>query len=163
MDGQEISVKAEYPEDQYKTVPQLERIILKKPSGGYVALSDVAEIYYKDSPSSIEKEDKSYQITISADYADSSSSAAVKTQIDNEVISPNLTGTITRGTNSRDRMMQEEFSGLYNAIAVAVFLIFCGYVRAVRVPEVLLHGYDHHPIQPGGLLRTLKLTESACP
>ena len=56
VDGQEISVKAEYPEDQYKTVPQLERIILKKPSGGYVALSDVAEIYYKDSPSSIEKE-----------------------------------------------------------------------------------------------------------
>ena len=124
VDGQEISVRAEYPDDQYKTVPQLERIILKKPSGGYVALSDVAEIYYKDSPSSIEKEDKSYQITISADYVDSSSSAAVKTKIDNEVISPNLTGTITRGTNSRDRMMQEEFSGLYNAIAVAVFLIF---------------------------------------
>ena len=72
VDGQEISVKAEYPEDQYRTVPQLERIILKKPSGGYVALSDVAEIYYKDSPSSIEKEDKSYQITISADYVDSS-------------------------------------------------------------------------------------------
>ena len=43
VDGQEISVKAEYPEDQYKTVPQLERIILKKPSGGYVALSDVAK------------------------------------------------------------------------------------------------------------------------
>lgn len=124
IDGQEISVKAEYPEDQYKTVPQLERIILKKPSGGYVALSDVAEIYYKDSPSSIEKEDKSYQITISADYVNDQNSAAVKTQIDNEVISPNLTGTITRGTNSRDRMMQEEFSGLYNAIAVAVFLIF---------------------------------------
>ena len=108
VDGQEISVKAEYPDDQYKTVPQLERIILKKPSGGYVALSDVAEIYYKDSPSSIEKEDKSYQITISADYVDSSSSAPVKTKIDNEVISPNLTGTITRGTNSRDRMMHRQ-------------------------------------------------------
>ena len=25
VDGQEISVKAEYPEDQYKTVPQLDR------------------------------------------------------------------------------------------------------------------------------------------
>ncbi|MFR5731115.1 MAG: hypothetical protein ACLUD2_03295 [Clostridium sp.] len=30
MDGQEISVKAEYPEDQYRTVPQLERIICKE-------------------------------------------------------------------------------------------------------------------------------------
>ena len=44
MDGLEICVKAEYPEVLYRTVPQLERIILKKPSGGYVALSDVAEI-----------------------------------------------------------------------------------------------------------------------
>ena len=81
VDGQEISVKAEYPEDQYKTVPQLERIILKKPSGGYVALSDVAEIYYKDSPSSIEKEDKSYQITMAAQFESPKFSFMVMTTI----------------------------------------------------------------------------------
>ena len=158
VDGQEISVKAEYPEDQYKTVPQLERIILKKPSGGYVALSDVAEIYYKDSPSSIEKEDKSYQITISADYADSSSSAAVKTQIDNEVISPNLTGTITRGTNSRDRMMQEEFSGLYNAIAVAVFLIFVVMAAQFESPKFSFMVMTTIPFSLVGSFGLLKLT-----
>ena len=158
VDGQEISVKAEYPEDQYRTVPQLERIILKKPSGGYVALSDVAEIYYKDSPSSIEKEDKSYQITISADYVDSSSSAAVKTKIDNEVISPNLTGTITRGTNSRDRMMQEEFSGLYNAIAVAVFLIFVVMAAQFESPKFSFMVMTTIPFSLVGSFGLLKLT-----
>ena len=158
VDGQEISVKAEYPEDQYKTVPQLERIILKKPSGGYVALSDVAEIYYKDSPSSIEKEDKSYQITISADYVDSSSSAAVKTKIDSEVISPNLTGTITRGTNSRDRMMQEEFSGLYNAIAVAVFLIFVVMAAQFESPKFSFMVMTTIPFSLVGSFGLLKLT-----
>ena len=158
VDGQEISVKAEYPEDQYKTVPQLERIILKKPSGGYVALSDVAEIYYKDSPSSIEKEDKSYQITISADYVDSSSSAAVKTKIDNEVISPNLTGTIVRGTNSRDRMMQEEFSGLYNAIAVAVFLIFVVMAAQFEFPKFSFMVMTTIPFSLVGSFGLLKLT-----
>ena len=158
VDGQEISVRAEYPEDQYKTVPQLERIILKKPSGGYVALSDVAEIYYKDSPSSIEKEDKSYQITISADYVDSSSSAAVKTKIDNEVISPNLTGTITRGTNSRDRMMQEEFSGLYNAIAVAVFLIFVVMAAQFESPKFSFMVMTTIPFSLVGSFGLLKLT-----
>ena len=158
VDGQEISVKAEYPEDQYKTVPQLERIILKKPSGGYVALSDVAEIYYKDSPSSIEKEDKSYQITISADYVNSSSSAAVKTKIDNEVISPNLTGTITRGTNSRDRMMQEEFSGLYNAIAVAVFLIFVVMAAQFESPKFSFMVMTTIPFSLVGSFGLLKLT-----
>ena len=158
VDGQEISVKAEYPEDQYRTVPQLERIILKKPSGGYVALSDVAEIYYKDSPSSIEKEDKSYQITISADYVDSSSSAAVKTKIDNEVISPNLTGTIVRGTNSRDRMMQEEFSGLYNAIAVAVFLIFVVMAAQFESPKFSFMVMTTIPFSLVGSFGLLKLT-----
>lgn len=158
VDGQEISVKAEYPEDQYKTVPQLERIIVKKPSGGYVALSDVAEIYYKDSPSSIEKEDKSYQITISADYVDSSSSAAVKTKIDNEVISPNLTGTITRVTNSRDRMMQEEFSGLYNAIAVAVFLIFVVMAAQFESPKFSFMVMTTIPFSLVGSFGLLKLT-----
>ncbi len=158
VDGQEISVKAEYPEDQYKTVPQLERIIVKKSSGGYVALSDVAEIYYKDSPSSIEKEDKSYQITISADYVDSSSSAAVKTKIDNEVISPNLTGTITRGTNSRDRMMQEEFSGLYNAIAVAVFLIFVVMAAQFESPKFSFMVMTTIPFSLVGSFGLLKLT-----
>lgn len=158
VDGQEISVKAEYPDDQYKTVPQLERIILKKPSGGYVALSDVAEIYYKDSPSSIEKEDKSYQITISADYVDSSSSAPVKTKIDNEVISPNLTGTITRGTNSRDRMMQEEFSGLYNAIAVAVFLIFVVMAAQFESPKFSFMVMTTIPFSLVGSFGLLKLT-----
>ena len=158
VDGQEISVRAEYPEDQYKTVPQLERIIVKKPSGGYVALSDVAEIYYKDSPSSIEKEDKSYQITISADYVDSSSSAAVKTKIDNEVISPNLTGTIVRGTNSRDRMMQEEFSGLYNAIAVAVFLIFVVMAAQFESPKFSFMVMTTIPFSLVGSFGLLKLT-----
>ena len=158
VDGQEISVKAEYPEDQYKTVPQLERIIVKKPSGGYVALSDVAEIYYKDSPSSIEKEDQSYQTTISADYVNSSSSAAVKTKIDNEVISPNLTGTITRGTNSRDRMMQEEFSGLYNAIAVAVFLIFVVMAAQFESPKFSFMVMTTIPFSLVGSFGLLKLT-----
>ncbi|MFR5294442.1 MAG: hypothetical protein ACLTF6_06635 [Clostridium sp.] len=32
--------------------------------------------YYKDSPSSISKTDKAYEITITADYVDGSSSAA---------------------------------------------------------------------------------------
>ncbi len=120
INGNEISVKAEYPEDEYRTVPQLERMLIQTSSGRSVALSDVAEINYKDSPASISKSDKSYQITITADYV----SGNVKSAIDNEVISPNLTGTITRGVNSRDRMMADEFSGLYRAIAIAVFLVF---------------------------------------
>ena len=48
----------------------------------------------------------------------------VQQQINNEVITPNLSGTISIGQNSRDRMMKSEFSSLYRAIAIAVFLVF---------------------------------------
>lgn len=120
IDGREVSVTAEYPEDEYRTVSQLRDVILSKPSGGYVALTDVAEICYKDSPASISKTDKAYKITITADYTGGN----VQSAIDSEVINPNLSGTISRGVNSMNRMMQEEFSALYRAIAIAVFLVF---------------------------------------
>ena len=81
VDGQEISVKAEYPEDQYKDRAAAgahhRKEAVRRLCG---AVRCGRNFHYKDSPSSIEKEDKSYQITISADYVDSSSSAAVKTQ-----------------------------------------------------------------------------------
>ena len=85
-----------------------------------MALTDVAEIYYKDSPASISKTDKAYEITITADYTGGN----VQSAIDSEVINPNLSGTIKRGVNSMNRMMQEEFAALYQAIAIAVFLVF---------------------------------------
>ena len=75
---------------------------------------------YKDSPSSISREDQSFKVTITGEYTGADTSA----QIESEVIAPNLTGTIKKGTSSMDRMMNEEFSSLYQAIAVAVFLIF---------------------------------------
>ncbi len=154
IDGQEISVKAEYPEDQYRTVPQLEQMILKKPSGGYVALADVAEIYYKDSPASISKQNKQYQITITADYV----SGNVQSVIDSEVINPNLTGTITRGVNSRNQMMQEEFSALYQAIAIAVFLVFVVLSAQFESPKFSFMVMTTIPFSLVGSFALLKLT-----
>ncbi len=120
IDGEDISVNVEYPEGQYETVDQISDILLTSSDGTKVPLTDVAEVVFEDSPSSISKTDGSFEITISADYTGD----AVQEVINNEVISPNLTGTITIGQNSRDRMMQEEFSSLYGAIATATFLVF---------------------------------------
>lgn len=120
VDGEDISVMVEYPEGEYETVDQIKDIILSGSNGQSVALTDVADVIFKDSPSSISKTDKAYEITISADYTGDN----VKSVIDSEVISPNLSGTISIGENSRNRMMQEEFGALYQAIAIAVFLVF---------------------------------------
>ena len=85
-----------------------------------MALTDVANVVFEDSPASISRTDGAYEITISADYTGDN----VQQQINSEVITPNLSGTISIGQSSRDRMMKSEFSSLYRAIAIAVFLVF---------------------------------------
>ena len=119
-----------------------------------VALTDVAEVYYRDSPSSISKTDKSYQITITADYV----SGNVQAAIDSEVVNPNLTGTLTRGVNSRNRMMQEEFSGLYNAIAVAAFLVFVVMSAQFESPKFSFMVMTTIPFSLVGSFGLLKVT-----
>lgn len=154
VDGHEIRVQAEYPEEQFRTVPQVEQMILTKPSGGSVALSDVAEIYFRDSPASISKSDKAYQVTITADYIQGNVQAA----LDAEVINPSLTGTITRGVNSRNRMMQEEFSGLYQAIAIAVFLVFVVMSAQFESPKFSFMVMTTIPFSLVGSFGLLKVT-----
>ncbi|MCI9183906.1 MAG: efflux RND transporter permease subunit [Lachnospiraceae bacterium] len=154
IDGKEISVKAEYPKEEYRTVPQVEQMILPKPSGGYVALSDVAKVYYRDSPASISKSDKAYQVTITAQYANGN----VQALIDSEVVGPHLTGTVTRGTNSRNRMMQEEFNSLYQAIAVAVFLVFVVMSAQFESPKFAFMVMTTVPFSLVGSFGLLKVT-----
>ena len=145
---------AEYPEEDYRTVDQVKGIILTKPSGGYVALTDVAEIYFKDSPASISKTDKSFEITITADYTGGN----VKSVIDSEVINPNLSGTITTGVNSRDKMMQEEFSALYKAIAIAVFMVFVVMAAQFESPKFSFMVMTTIPFSLVGSFGLLKVT-----
>ena len=120
IDGEDITVTVEYPEGEYETVDNIKDIILTGTNGQKVALTDVANVVFEDSPASISRTDGAYEITISADYTGDN----VQHQINSEVITPNLSGTISIGQNSRDRMMKSEFSSLYRAIAIAVFLVF---------------------------------------
>ena len=154
VDGNEIKVNAEYPDGEYNSVNQLERLLITKPSGGSVALSDVAEIIYKDSPSSISKENKEYQVTISCDFTGED----VTTQLDDEIITPHLTGTITKGTSAMDRMMKNEFSGLYKAIAIAVFLVFVVMAAQFESPKFSFMVMTTIPFSLAGSFAALKLT-----
>ena len=68
MDGEEISVQVEYPEDEYRTVDQVKDIILTDSKGQKLPLPRWPMSYSKTARPSISKTDKAYEITISGDY-----------------------------------------------------------------------------------------------
>lgn len=154
IDGNEVSVKAEYPDGMYRTVEQVKNMLITTGSGGTVAVSDVADVVFKDNPSSISKTDKAYEVTITADYVNGN----VKNLIDSEVVQPNLPSGVTIGTNSRNRMMAEEFSSLYQAIAVAVFLVFVVMAAQFESPKFSFMVMTTIPFSLVGSFGLLKLT-----
>lgn len=123
VDGDEIDVMVEYPDDEYRTIDQLQGIVISTPSGGSVALMDIADVGFKDSPQSILKTDKQYQVTITGQLTDAAG-PDTKNIIQKEVIDKHLSNTISMEQNAVTQMQNEEFGSLGNAILVAVFLIF---------------------------------------
>ena len=137
VDGEDTDVKIEYPDGTYDTLDQLRGILLSTPSGSQVLLSDVADIGFADSPSSIRKEDKQYMVTISAQYTENADQST-KMLIDSEVVNPNLTSSVTTGMNSRDRSMNTEFKSIFKAILVSIFLIFVVMASQFESPKFSL-------------------------
>lgn len=127
VNGGEISVMVEYPDGEYDTIDQVKGIVLDTASGGAVALTDIADVYFKDSPQNIVRNNKEYQVTLTGDFVKGiakDDQDALETQIYKEVVVPNMSESITRVQNSMDEAMAEEFASLGGAIGLAVFLIF---------------------------------------
>lgn len=126
IDGDEVEVRVEYPDDEYDTIDKLQGIVLTNNVGGSVALTDVADIIFKDTPANIIRIDREYQVTITGDLMtdDPREMDAIEQTLYDEVISKYLTSNIHRATSSLDETMIEEFQNLGGAIAIAVFLVF---------------------------------------
>lgn len=140
VDGEEISVMVEYPKDEYDTIDKLQGIVLTTNTGSSVALTDVADIGFKDSPTSITRKDKQYQVTITGDVLtdDPREQDAIEKKLYDEVVTKHLTPTISRAVNSMDTAMLEEFTSLFGAIATAVFLVFVVMAAQFESPKFSL-------------------------
>ena len=122
-DKREIVVKMEFPDDKYKNVSDIESILLDSPTGAKVAIGDIAKISFKDSAAAINRVDKQYQVSITADaapgYKDMAQVRARKL-LDEEGLPTGL----ERMDNRVDETMKEEMGNLLNALLTAVFLVF---------------------------------------
>lgn len=140
VDGDEVSVQVEYPKNEFDTIDKLQGIVLTTNSGSSVALTDVAKIGFKDSPTSITRKDKQYQVTITGDVLtdDQRQQDAIEKQLYDEVVTKHLTPTISRAVNAMDKAMIEEFTALFGAIATAVFLVFVVMAAQFESPKFSL-------------------------
>lgn len=123
VDGDDVDVKVQYAEDEFKTMDQIQNMTLSLSSGGFTALNDVAQLSFQDSPASITREDKQYVVTITADYT-SAASKNTKGTINREVVEPNMNPLVSLGTSSIDETTTEELTSLLTAIILAIFLVF---------------------------------------
>ena len=137
VDGEDITVSVEYADDEYQTLDQIEGAVLTTSSGGSIALTDLADIQFVDSPADISREDKEYLVTITAEY----------TEIATE--------------NTEQEIRQEEFSALYGAIGTAVFLIFVVMAAQFESPKFSLMVMTTIPFSLIGSFGLLYLADSA--
>ena len=119
IDGRDVDIKVEYNKDRYKTLAQVQNIVLQTPTGGAVALTDVADLVFEDSPATIRRQDKQYRVTITGTYTDKATETTEK-QLQTEVVTPQLSQGVSIAMNSMQKSMQKEFTNLGKAIAMAI-------------------------------------------
>ncbi len=130
VNGNEVSVMVEYPKDEYAALDQVKGIVIPTMTGSSVALTDIAEISFKDSPQSITRYNKQYQVTITADYTDmvnikdDEAVDAAEGLLLKEVVETSLQPEVTVATSTLDESIYEELGGLLTATFTATFLVF---------------------------------------
>ena len=142
VDGNNVEVRVEYPEDEYDTLDKVEGIMIPSQTGGSVSLTDIATIDYEDSPASITRKNKQYMTTITGSFTDlvktDEEKAAALKEINEQVVSKYLSGTVVRAQSSVDQSMIEEFTALFKAIAIAIFLVFVVMAAQFESPKFSL-------------------------
>ncbi len=160
IDGNDVTVQVEYADDDYKTIDQVKSLVLTTGKGGSIALTDVAEVQFVDSPASISREDKEYKVTISGEYTEKATKES-RNEINQEIVNPNLTSSVTICLNSMDSSMNEEFSALFGAIGTAAFMIFVVMAAQFESPRYSVMVMTTIPFSLIGAFGLLFLTDSA--
>ncbi len=121
--GEEFSIRLEYPKGEYEDMNDLLNMTLTTPMGTQVPLSELAVIAYKDAPVTLTRVDGIYQVAVTANTTEDARFTAQKAA-EEAMAQIMLPRGVTRATSMMNEMMNDEFQAIINAIYVAVFLIF---------------------------------------
>lgn len=123
VDGEDIDVKIEYAPDKYDAIEELQGMMITTAAGTTLPLSDLADIYYKDSPQQIERKNKQYKVAITM-QPQSEYLKTAKNDVKKFVNDWKLPAGVKPMTNDLDKIINEELGALGGALFTGVFLVF---------------------------------------
>ncbi len=135
LDGTEIDIKVQYPEEKRKTLEQLKSVSLLSPLGMQVPLMDIAQIEIVQGPISINRADQERYVRVTGDVF-GRSTGDVNGELKNKVKDYELPEGYTIKFTGEDQQMVEAFSSLKLALILSVFLVYM--VMAIQF-ESLVH------------------------
>ncbi len=118
------SVKVEFPSGRYKNISDLYGLMIDTPSGGRIAVTDIAQIVYEEGPTSISREDGDYIVTVTGTPISGVDITAMTTQAIAAMQTLELPDGVTLRAGGSMDMMRDEFSAIGYALLTAVFLVF---------------------------------------
>ncbi len=121
--GEEFSIRLEYPEGEYEDMNDLLNLTLTTPRGTQTPLSEIAEIQYRNAPVTLIRVDGVYQVAVTASTTEEERFTA-QAAADKAMEQMVLPRGVTRVSSMMDDMMTDEFQAIVRAIFTAVFLIF---------------------------------------
>lgn len=135
LDGTEIDIKVQYPEEKRKTLEQLKSVSLLSPLGMQVPLMDIAQIEIVQGPISINRADQERYVRVTGDVF-GRSTGDVNGELKNKVKDYELPEGYTIKFTGENQQMVEAFSSLKLALILSVFLVYM--VMAIQF-ESLVH------------------------
>lgn len=123
VSGRDYTVRIEYPDGTFDSLDKVKSWLVTTATGAQVPLSDLASVSYEDSPTTIEKVSKKYQVAITAEPVEQykKTAAADMKKMVKEFGLPN---GVEIAESALDTTMSEELGALGGALGTAIFLIF---------------------------------------
>jgi len=140
VEGSEVDVVMRYQPERLEYITDLHNLMLMTPRGTSIPLSEVADIYEEQGPTSITKQNQRRYITISAEFVDTdlnSVSAEIRAVLDEMV----LPSGVTYEFGGMFAMMMESFESLILAMIlgfVLLYMVMASQFESIAYPSTIL-------------------------
>ena len=126
-DQDEVKVMIRYPEENRKSLDEIERMRIRTPEGAEVPFSLVAEVNMDQGYSSIERAERRRVIKVYSDVdQDTANSAELRQAVEKTILPDLLTDYpfLRYSTEGEGREQRESLTDVYRSFAIALFVIY---------------------------------------